>query len=90
MSVDAPRESSAAEDPSREIRPKGTVDGKWFIPALFVGFVLFTLFMSFGTIYLAQAMKPTLQRRQIDAERRKAIEQRAAGQTADRTAPANR
>lgn len=45
------------------------VKGKWFIPALFVGFVLFTLAMSFGTILLGKSMRPTLERRQIEKQK---------------------
>ena len=50
-------------------RPSRTVKGKWLVPALILGFVAFTVAMSFATIALGKAMRPTLERRQIEAQK---------------------
>lgn len=62
--------------------PARSVRGRWFIPTLFVSFVLFTLLMSYGTVWVAQAMRPMLQKRTLDAERRKVLDERKAMEAA--------
>ena len=69
------------ESPPPEKLPPGTVSGRWFIPALFIGLVLFTFFMIYGTRALAQGMAPSLRRRGIEAQKaelRKELETREA------------
>ncbi len=46
-----------------------TVNGKWFIPTIFVAFVLFTLAMSFGTVFFGKTMRPSIERRQIESQK---------------------
>lgn len=59
------------------------VKGKWFVPTIFIGFVLFTLGMSVLTLSLSKSMKPMLERRQIEAKKaemeREAKAREAAG-----------
>ena len=64
-----------------------TVRGKWFIPTIYVGFLLFTLAMSFGTIYLGQAMRPMLERRQIEAKKLEMQREAAARAAQSRPVP---
>ncbi len=63
----APDEASAPET-QPGYRPL-TVSGRWFIPTLFVGILLFTAGMIYGTRALASAMAPALRRRGIEAEK---------------------
>lgn len=45
------------------------VSGRWFIPALFLGFVAFTIAMSWGTIVLGKAMRAPIEKTQIAVKR---------------------
>lgn len=61
--------------------PPGTVSGKWFIPALFIGLLLFTFFMIYGTRALAQGMAPSLRRRGIEAQKEELRKERKAAES---------
>ena len=50
-------------------KPAPMVKGKWFVPALFVAFVAFTVAMSIGTIALGKSMRPALERRQVEKQK---------------------
>lgn len=58
------------------------VNGKWFIPALFIGFVVFTVAMCWGTILLGSVMRPAAERRQIAAVHAEVEREREARQRA--------
>lgn len=45
------------------------VNGKWFIPALFLGFLGFTIAMCWGTVYLGKNLRPKLEKYEIAREK---------------------